>query len=142
MRRTQSSGAFLSGASNAREAAMPAAWWSQHGADHPRGGGAAARGADAAWPILGGRAGPGAVAAAVFSNGYRSLRALVRQLGEGRINGMDARRYLESVLAAEERDGIAPALLDEQRREARVPSGRFALVHSVSAMTRAPESLI
>ena len=53
------------------------------------------------------------------SNGYRSIRALVRELGEGRINGRDARHYLESMLATEERDGIAPALLEEQRREAR-----------------------
>ena len=53
------------------------------------------------------------------SNGYRSLRALVRELGEGRINGRDARGYLESVLATEERDGISPVLLDQQRGEAR-----------------------
>ena len=54
-----------------------------------------------------------------FSNGYRSIRALGRELGQGRINGMDARRYLETVLAAEERDGISPALLEEQRCKAR-----------------------
>src|SRR6266851_5332157 len=30
-----------------------------------------------------------------FSNGYRSIRALVRELGEGTINGMNGRAYLE-----------------------------------------------
>jgi hypothetical protein len=54
-----------------------------------------------------------------FSDGYRSIRALARELGDGTINGMNGRHYLESIIAAEKRDGIAPALLEQHRREAR-----------------------
>ncbi len=50
-----------------------------------------------------------------FRNGYRSLRAL----GEGMVRGMNGRAYFERLLAQEEADGIAPALVDAQRLEAR-----------------------
>jgi hypothetical protein len=53
-----------------------------------------------------------------FSDSYRSIRALARELGEGTINGVNGRGYLESLIASEQRDGIAPALLEQQRREA------------------------
>jgi hypothetical protein len=48
-------------------------------------------------------------------NGYRSLRAL----GEGTIHGMNGRAYFERLLAQEEADGIAPALVEARRLEAR-----------------------
>jgi hypothetical protein len=51
-----------------------------------------------------------------FRNGYRSLRAL----GEGTVRGMNGRAYFEQLLAQEEAKGIAPALVEEQRLEARV----------------------
>jgi hypothetical protein len=47
-----------------------------------------------------------------FRNGYRSLRAL----GPGTET---AQGYYRQVLAKEEAEGIAPALVEEQRREAR-----------------------
>ena len=50
-----------------------------------------------------------------FRNGYRSVRAL----GHGTINGMNGRAYLERLLAQEEAEGMAPALVDAQRLEAR-----------------------
>ena len=48
-------------------------------------------------------------------NGYRSLRAL----GSGTIRGMNGRAYFERLLAQEEADGIAPALVEAQRLKAR-----------------------
>jgi hypothetical protein len=55
-----------------------------------------------------------------FSNGYRSIRTLVRQSGgPGRIRGQDAQGYLEGILAREAQDGIDPALVEAQHREAR-----------------------
>jgi hypothetical protein len=50
-----------------------------------------------------------------FRNGYRSLRAL----GSGTIRGMNGRAYFECLLAQEEINGIAPALVEAQRLEAR-----------------------
>jgi hypothetical protein len=48
-------------------------------------------------------------------NGYRSLRAL----GAGTVRGMNGRAYFEQLLNQEEADGIAPALVEAQRLEAR-----------------------
>ena len=50
-----------------------------------------------------------------FRNGYRSLRAL----GSGTVRGMNGRDYFERLLAQEEAEGIAPALVEARRLEAR-----------------------
>ena len=65
-----------------------------------------------------------------FSDSYRSIRALARELGSGRIRGQDARGYLEAMVDAEARDGISPALLEAQRREARAA----VLAHDVARL--------
>jgi hypothetical protein len=49
-----------------------------------------------------------------FRNGYRSVRGL----GNGTINGMNGRAFLERLIAQEEAEGIAPALVEEQRVKA------------------------
>jgi hypothetical protein len=49
-----------------------------------------------------------------FRNGYRSLSAL----NSGTIRGVDGRGYFERMLAEEEANGIAPALVEAQRLEA------------------------
>jgi hypothetical protein len=54
-------------------------------------------------------------AGSISGIGYRS----VRHLGNDTINGMNARAYLEGLIAQEEAGGIAPALVEEQRLEAR-----------------------
>ena len=50
-----------------------------------------------------------------FRNGYRSITAL----GPGTICGMDGRAYLRARLAREEAEGIAPAVVEAQRRAVR-----------------------
>ena len=48
-------------------------------------------------------------------NGYRSLAAL----GAGRICGMDGRAYLRALVAREEVEGIAPAVVEAERQAVR-----------------------
>ena len=48
-------------------------------------------------------------------NGYRSLKAL----GSGTIRGMDGQAYLRALVAREEAEGIAPAVVEAERQAVR-----------------------
>jgi hypothetical protein len=115
MRRAEPTRRAVSGAGDARADALSDAWREKHGADDARGpcphpcrqdhtGRWSAEGrAMEAWRRR------------YTRNGYRSLTAL----GSGTIGGMDGRAYLRALVAREEAEGIAPAVVEEARQAVR-----------------------